>query len=328
MNRHEELGGPILRSVSRSFYLTIRVLPPALRDPIGLAYLLARTSDTIADSSDAPAEVRLAHLADFERAIVQGETDEDGRIAADLAPPSDAERRLLTQIPPMLRWLATIPEAKRKETQDVLVRIIRGQRLDIERFHSVGGHDQSTLISLRTAAELEEYTYLVAGCVGEFWTNICLSALPRYATIPVAQLRAEGILFGKGLQLVNILRDLPEDLKNGRCYLPEDELRATGASPEALLSAPESAQPVFDKWLRRATECLDGGRTYICALRSARLRVACFLPWHIGTKTLDLLAATSPIKSPQRIKVPRSTVRKALLLAPLAAMTDWPMRQK
>ncbi|SVB50912.1 uncharacterized protein METZ01_LOCUS203766, partial [marine metagenome] len=39
----------VLEGVSRSFYLTIRVLPKNLREPIGLAYLLARTADTIAD---------------------------------------------------------------------------------------------------------------------------------------------------------------------------------------------------------------------------------------------------------------------------------------
>ena len=49
-----ELGGPLLKSVSRSFYLTIRILPARLQAPIGLAYLLARASDTIADTADAP----------------------------------------------------------------------------------------------------------------------------------------------------------------------------------------------------------------------------------------------------------------------------------
>ena len=36
----------LLRPVSRSFYLSIRLLPRALRQPVALAYLLARTSDT------------------------------------------------------------------------------------------------------------------------------------------------------------------------------------------------------------------------------------------------------------------------------------------
>ena len=51
-----DLGGPLLASVSRSFYLTIRILPAKLRGPIGLAYLLARASDTIADSAHDPVQ--------------------------------------------------------------------------------------------------------------------------------------------------------------------------------------------------------------------------------------------------------------------------------
>ena len=40
----------LLQGVSRSFYLTLRVLPGSIRPQIGLAYLLARTTDTIADT--------------------------------------------------------------------------------------------------------------------------------------------------------------------------------------------------------------------------------------------------------------------------------------
>ncbi|WP_052310651.1 squalene/phytoene synthase family protein [Granulicella mallensis] len=48
------LLGPLLKSVSRSFYITLRVLPVGMRDQIGLAYLLARATDTIADASLIP----------------------------------------------------------------------------------------------------------------------------------------------------------------------------------------------------------------------------------------------------------------------------------
>jgi len=71
----KDLGGPLLASVSRSFYLSIRLLPRKLRAPIGLAYLLARASDTIADSPDVPVATRLQHLASFARMIRTGKTD-------------------------------------------------------------------------------------------------------------------------------------------------------------------------------------------------------------------------------------------------------------
>src|SRR2546430_5311660 len=51
------LRGSILASVSRSFYLSIRLLPKKLRDPVSLGYLLARASDTIADTIDVPIDL-------------------------------------------------------------------------------------------------------------------------------------------------------------------------------------------------------------------------------------------------------------------------------
>src|SRR5438552_17119582 len=54
------LRGSILARVSRSFYLSIRLLPKKLRDPVSLGYLLARASDTIADTTKIPRESRAA----------------------------------------------------------------------------------------------------------------------------------------------------------------------------------------------------------------------------------------------------------------------------
>src|SRR5262249_61039664 len=54
----QPLRTTILRSVSRSFYLSIRFLPWQLREPIALAYLLARTTDTVADTTRIPRSVR------------------------------------------------------------------------------------------------------------------------------------------------------------------------------------------------------------------------------------------------------------------------------
>jgi len=58
----QTLGRTILRSVSRSFYLSIRFLPQQLREPIALAYLLARTTDTVADTTRIPGAVRMEAL--------------------------------------------------------------------------------------------------------------------------------------------------------------------------------------------------------------------------------------------------------------------------
>ncbi|GIT75457.1 MAG: hypothetical protein Ct9H300mP30_5190 [Methanobacteriota archaeon] len=55
----------ILKGTSRSFYLSLKQLPSGVRSQLGLLYLLARTSDTIADSERGSAESRLAALEHY-----------------------------------------------------------------------------------------------------------------------------------------------------------------------------------------------------------------------------------------------------------------------
>src|SRR5260370_41808091 len=59
----------ILRSVSRSFYLSIRFLPVRLRQPVALAYLLARTTDTVADTARISGTFRRKTLQTLSKAI-------------------------------------------------------------------------------------------------------------------------------------------------------------------------------------------------------------------------------------------------------------------
>ena len=308
----EELLGPILRDVSRAFYLTLRVLPAAVRQQIGLAYLLARTTDTIADTDLVPAEKRLHTLRQFR-----------ARIRDDAAPPVDfsdlaseqknpAEATLLLRSADALDMLDQLTPADRGQVQLVLETITRGQEQDLERFDGNG----STPTALQTADDLDDYTYRVAGCVGEFWTR-----LTRTHCFPKAQLDdtsfvADAIRFGKGLQLVNILRDLPRDLANGRCYLPAVDLAMAGLQPEDLRDRANwpKLQPVFEPWLTKARSHLTAGGRYTLAIPHAhyRLRLACAWPILIGAATLNKLAAANPLLPEPRLKISRTTVRGIL----------------
>jgi len=310
----EELLGPILRDVSRAFYLTLRVLPAAVRPQIGLAYLLARTSDTIADTKLVPAENRLQSLRNF-RSCIHDDTAapiDFSHLASEQENP--AEARLLLRSGEALELLDQLTPADRGQVQLVLETITRGQEQDLERFG-----DGSTLTALETADDLDDYTYRVAGCVGEFWTR-----LTRTHCFPNAQLDntafvSDAIRFGKGLQLVNILRDLPRDLANGRCYLPKVDLAMAGLQPEDLRDPANwpKLQPVFEPWLTRARNHLTAGGRYTLAIPHAhyRLRLACAWPILMGAATLDKVATANPLQPPQpnqRLKISRANIRGIL----------------
>lgn len=298
----------LLKSVSRSFYLSIRVMPKKLREPIALAYLMARISDTIADTDSVPSTTRLRRLGDFE-AIVKGIPSPRAvaSIQRDIQPDHPGEAHLIQSIQTVLDRFAALEMWEWKESSELLGNIIRGQGNDLETFN-----ESSQVIALPDAAALEDYIYLVAGCVGEWWTRLCFHHLPHYSRIPEDQLMQHSDAFGKALQLVNILRDFPNDIASGRCYLPADELREINVEPLALRASPELAEPVYFRWVTRAQEYLEQARLYIAALRTRRVRLACYIPWRLAGQTLELIKRNNPLLTGEKVKVSRRQVRAAL----------------
>lgn len=318
----DDLTGELLRSVSRTFAVSIRLLPRALREPMGLAYLLARTSDTIADAPGAPADVRAGRLEDFGVLLASGsDPQREGRIRTDIRPGHAGERNLLDALPRVLARFGRLPEPDRGDAGDLLATILAGQLGDLRAFA-----DPARISALPDARALEAYTQAVAGSVGEWWTRMCYRHLPRYADRPEGDLVPLGAALGRALQLVNILRDMPADLGAGRCYLPEDELAAAGTDPARLRTDPLSAQPVFTAWSRRARRLLEDGRDYVRAVRPWRLRAACSIPWRLAVQTLDLMDARPPLACGGRVKLSRVAVRGTILRGLAAALGDWPLR--
>ena len=301
------LRGPILRSVSRSFYLSIRLLPKKLRDPIALAYLLARATDTIADTTEISADIRAAELKKLAERI-QGEGINDDSLESFAAlQKNEDERTLIHAVPAALTWLRSMPADDRADIASVLARINEGQRLDVMRFA-----DASRISALQTASELNYYTFLVAGCVGEFWTKIGSRHLANFATRSAQEMVSLGVEYGKGLQLINILRDLGGDLRAGRCYLPSEQLESLGVSPNEILREPSRALPIVNTWLDRAEQGIGAGVEYCCALSPKRVRVATALPALIATSTLSELRAAGTEIFARKIKISRGEVRKIL----------------
>lgn len=303
----------LLRDTSRSFYLTLRVLPGAVRTQIGLAYLLARTSDTIADTEIVPVEQRLTALDEFRQRVLGTRTAAVNFSGLAQRQGSPAERQLLECSELGLACLRTLAPADLERVVEVLNIIIGGQELDLRRF---AGSSASAMASLQTDAELDDYTYRVAGCVGEFWTKICRAHLFPTVQLDDAQLLADGVRFGKGLQLVNILRDLPADLLQGRCYLPRAALDQLGLQPADLL-APTNAsrlRPVYEVWLERAQAHLAAGWRYTNTVPRAqvRVRLACAWPILIGVRTLARLRRGPNLDPAHRVKVSRAEVRSVI----------------
>ncbi len=267
----------LLASVSRSFSLSLRLLPAEVRSAISLAYALARASDTIADSTDVPPGDRIQALRELPSVTFP--------VAFPVA--DRAERSLLDKLPDLLHRLDQSPD--RPLIENVWSTVREGQVFDLSRFPSP--HPLSP-------AELERYTYLVAGCVGEFWTDLCLLRLHQPFAKPAEEMRGLGRSFGCALQRVNILRDRASDATLGRIYI----------SPDGIASE-----------ISHARSGLNAGAAYAGATRSRRLRAAVALPADLGHQTLDLIEQ-APLA--QRVRVSRSQVWRSLVRCLLFAPHD------
>ena len=98
--------------------------------------------------------------------------------------------------------------------------------------------ESGAITALPTERDLHDYTYLIAGCVGEFWTQTLIAHTPVLSHWHSENMSALGVQFGIALQLTNILRDAPQDLRQGRCYLPQSQLTRARLSPKTCSPQP------------------------------------------------------------------------------------------
>jgi farnesyl-diphosphate farnesyltransferase len=306
-----ELLREILPGVSRSFALSLRVLPASLRHPFGVTYLVARSADTIADTRALLPAARLAALQALRGALGDGTRAVPIPGALSAGGQTVAERALLERLPDVLGAYHALPLGDRERATEVLLTLTQAMVEALERFPP----EMSDRVgSLETRAELDRYTHLNAGCVGEFWTDMVVAHRPRCAGWDRRSMRARGARFGQGLQLVNVLRDLPRDLRIGRCYLPRVELAALGLAPPDLLNPATlpRVRPLLVALIDEALARLDEGRAYTLAVprREPRLRLASAWPLLIGLGTLARLRRAENLLDPSvTVKVSRGEVR-------------------
>jgi farnesyl-diphosphate farnesyltransferase len=317
----------LLKRVSRSFYLSLQILPRSVRGPIGLAYLFARAADTIADTTLISPPERLMYLHRFRNLFRDYDTSVLSSLGGALSGSQEnpAERELLASLVLCFAAYQACDQADQARIRRLLLTLTQGMVMDLTTFPP---EHEGRIVALKTRDDLERYTYYVAGCVGEFWTETHIAHRPSLAHWDPEAMKQRGIRFGKGLQLTNILRDLPRDLHLGRCYLPHEDLARQGLEPEHLLDTAsiEKVRPVLREVLRLALDHYRQGWAYTLAVprREVQLRLACAWPLLIGWRTLHRIATTPNLLDPHTtVKIPRPAVYRILVFSGLLAGSNW-----
>lgn len=316
----QELLRDLLKQVSRLFYTTLAVVPADVRDQVSLAYLFARAADTIADTDLIDRHRRLDFLSQLKNQfagdqIVWGQVQDIQRAIGPLQQHS-AERVLLERLDQCFRLFLDFSPEDRRRVQRLMTTLTQGMEMDLSTFP---GQTADDLTALKTVDDLDRYTYYVAGCVGEFWTDLMCGHRKALASWNVREMSAVGVRFGKGLQLTNIVKDVAHDLQKGRCYIPEPMLAEAGLTPRDLLDQQNLTKfrPVLSKLVRMATEHLDQGWLYTMAIPryETRLRLSCMWPILSGGESLKLVMNSPDLLNPAvKVKIPRSTVYRIMVM--------------
>ncbi len=281
-----------LKQVSRSFYLSIRLLPHRLRTPIAVGYALCRAADTIADTDLLPADARLPALREFSRTFPNGASVPKAVL--------DAYRSL--------------PDSDRKAVEEVVREVTAGMEMDL------------TMRALDRWEDLDRYIDHVAGAPGRFWTRILFAHLSSLRGADPDKMERLTTRFGKGLQLTNIIRDLAADLSRGRCYLPADWLKEEGLAPEDLLrpEKAERARHLLSRAISEAVSHLDAGLDYLFLIpqREFRVRLAVALPLFFAWKTLRKILGSDPLNPARRVKIARSSVYGTIAMLLFALLSN------
>tara|TARA_B100000965_G_scaffold50578_2_gene37307 strand:+ start:22560 stop:23561 length:1002 start_codon:yes stop_codon:yes gene_type:complete len=303
----------ILEGTSRSFYLSLKELPNSIRSQVSLLYMLARTSDTIADSEQGDSGELMLALESYND-FSQGKTANliDLSALADLQR-NKSEASLLRNVEKIVSKIGEFSDSDQKEIRRCLGIIIGGQILDLQRFSSNSG----SIIPLDSDQELDDYAYRVAGSVGEFWTRMSLDHIFQLTGEGQEEaLFEKGIRFGKALQMINILRDIPADLSLGRCYIPRSSLNEYGMTPSDLIEPTkmDSFRPLYDRYLDLTDEYLASAIQYIEMLPhwKLRLRAACMFPVIIGKRTVSKLREGNALDPSNRLKIDRSEIKEVI----------------
>ena len=303
--------------LSRTFALTIPKLPLDLQRTVGTAYLLCRAADTIEDSGFSDRDRKIEQLDIFLAGVERRATWEDvsRKLFADLSGKvAPEELDLINHLPDLIEYLEASPQRQQAAVRTCLTKMASGMKSFVNRPSG-----------LADMAELDDYCYVVAGVVGEMLTELfCDHASDiDQQREKLSKLAAS---FGQGLQMTNILKDIWDDRRQGRCYLPQSLFCSASLDLRDLDRAAQ--KPAFRPTIHRlaavALDHLGNAVDYTLTIprQHTGIRQFCLLAIGMAYATLNRVVQVSNFSPDYHPKISRSTVKSVMLAAPVICRSD------
>jgi len=191
----------IVRTHARTFWIASHFLAAGKRRSAFALYAFCRVADDLVDLERSASPAQLAGRLDAYRSELEATLS--GR------PAGPVFRELMRAV-----RTHAVPVSVLEELLDGIARDLTPARY-------------------ATWGELERYCEGVASSVGEMCTYVFGVAGGESARRSAL---AHARTLGVAMQLTNILRDVGEDARNGRCYLPDEDLERFGLGRDAVLA--------------------------------------------------------------------------------------------
>ncbi|KAK9924162.1 hypothetical protein M0R45_032545 [Rubus argutus] len=235
LNEAYDRCGEVCAEYAKTFYLGTLLMTPERRRAVWAIYVWCRRTDELVDGPNA-SYITPKALDRWEKRL----TD-------------------LFEGRPYDMYDAALSDTVTKYPVDIqpFKDMVEGMRLDLRKSR------------YKNFDELYLYCYYVAGTVG-------LMSVPVMGIAPESKASTESVYnaalaLGIANQLTNILRDVGEDARRGRVYLPQDELAQAGLSDDDIFRG-----KVTDKWqsfmkgqIKRARMFFDEAEKGVAELNSA-----------------------------------------------------------
>jgi len=288
----------LLKKVSRTLYLSITILPQYLKTMLGTGYLVCRAMDTIVDSSNLTDAEKHELLDLFALSI-----ESDKSILCPLLRKASQklqnkdEKKLIDEYPKICDFIKKFGKDEKRVVLMLIRGVSSGMKMDIENFK------EGKISAFKTEKDLIDYCRRVGGVPGIYWHEVYnLYAKNKLRTYNSMRLAYD---IGTALQMTNILKDLSADLKQGRCYIPLEDLMKSNLIPEDLLN-PDSIgklRPILAKWIIYTVDLLDSSEKFLFSLGKShfRLRAAIIWPVYWAMDSLYELGKNNPLKCKSKI---------------------------
>ena len=316
----ERFARDILPPVSRTFALSIRVLPGTLGRAVHAAYLLCRIADTIEDAPRLPAPEKAALLDELLRCFDEPDAAEAFPARLDGLGGDETHVRLARHTHLVFVLYRELPETTRSHVRRWVSEMIVGMKKFVLLYPDG--------IRIQSLDEYKEYCYYVAGTVGYLVTDLWHEHVPSIGVRLHGVLREKSRAYAEALQTVNILKDVARDAeRENSIYIPEDLLQEHGSS-HAMILAPErlrQTRAALAAMVQLAWKDLDGARSYLLLIprRAISIRLSCVLPLLFACATLrDLTRAQQSLVLREVVKISRAEVKSLTLIGFLVILSN------